>query len=447
MLEKLATVNQKLSPNLRKVIGNTAWLFADRILRMVIGLIVGLWVARYLGPEQFGLYNYAIAFVALWGTFATLGLDSIVVRDIVREPSCRDETLGTAFVLKFLGGIAILLLTTGTISLLRPNDNLAYWLVAIIAAGTVFQAFDTTDFWFQSQVQSKYSVYGKTTAYLVVNLIKVALIQMHAPLIAFAWAALAEIALGAVGVVVAYRVKGQHLRAWRFSFFRAKALLKQSWPLIFSGIVIMIYMRIDQLMLGMLIGDKAVGIYSAAVKVSELWYFVPGAIVNSVFPSIIEAKTISENLYYERLQKVLNLMSILSYAIAIPVTLFSSKIITLLYDESYLEAGPILATHVWAGVFVSLGVTRSSWIIAEGLMKFSFATTAAGAVINVILNLFLINRYGGMGAAVATVIAQFFASYGANAFYPKTKRIFIAQTKSLLMIDLIKKSRLIYKSN
>lgn len=447
MLEKLATVNQKLSPNLRKVIGNTAWLFADRILRMVIGLIVGLWVARYLGPEQFGLYNYAIAFVALWGTFATLGLDSIVVRDIVREPSCRDETLGTAFVLKFLGGIAILLLTTGTISLLRPNDNLAYWLVAIIAAGTVFQAFDTTDFWFQSQVQSKYSVYGKTTAYLVVNLIKVALIQMHAPLIAFAWAALAEIALGAVGVVVAYRVKGQHLRAWRFSFFRAKALLKQSWPLIFSGIVIMIYMRIDQLMLGMLIGDKAVGIYSAAVKVSELWYFVPGAIVNSVFPSIIEAKTISENLYYERLQKILNLMSILSYAIAIPVTLFSSKIITLLYDESYLEAGPILATHVWAGVFVSLGVTRSSWIIAEGLMKFSFATTAAGAVINVILNLFLINRYGGMGAAVATVIAQFFASYGANAFYPKTKRIFIAQTKSLLMIDLIKKSRLIYKSN
>lgn len=439
MFKKLIAVNQKISPSLRKIIGNTAWLFGDKILRMVLGLLVGVWVARYLGPEQFGLYNYAVAFVSLFSTFATLGLDGIVVRDIVREPSCQNETLGTAFVLKLLGGIATLLLTVGTISLVRPEDNLIRWLVAIIAAGTVFQAFDTIDFWFQSQVQSKYTVYAKTTAYLLINGVKIVLIQMRAPLIAFAWTALAEIALGAVGLVIAYLVKGHALRAWQCSLIHAKKLLKDSWPLIFSTIVITIYMRIDQLMLGMMIADKAVGVYSAAVRVSELWYFVPGAIVNSIVPSIIEAKAISESLYYERLQKLLSFLSKISYAIAIPISFFSSQIIMLIYGEKYIDAGPVLAIHIWAGLFVSLGLARIPWMLAEQFMKFELATTAVGAVINIVLNLLLIKRYGGLGAAIATVIAQIVATYGANALYAKTRQLFIYQTKALLMIDLVKK--------
>lgn len=437
MLKKLAAVNQKLSPSLRKIIGNTAWLFADKILRLVLGLLVGVWVARYLGPEQFGIYNYAIAFVSFFSTFASLGLDGIVVRDIVREPSCKNETLGTAFALKFTGGIATLLLTVGTISLVRPDDNLTHWLVAIVAAGTIFKAFETIDFWFQSQVQSKYTVYAKTTAYLLINGVKIVLLQMQAPLIAFALAASAEIALSEVALVVAYLVNGHNLRAWQCSLLRAKKLLKDSWPLILSAMVIMIYMRIDQLMLGMMIGDKAVGVYSAAVRISEMWYFVPGVIVRSILPSIVEAKAISENLYYNRLQKVLNLMTIIAYAVAIPVTFLGSQFVTLIYGEKYVEAGPVLAIHIWTGLFVCLGLTRSAWTLTEGLMKFNFATTAVGAVVNVVLNLFLINRYGGIGAAIATLIAQVFASYGANALYSPTRKVFINQTKALLMINIL----------
>ena len=228
MLNKLTVVIQKFSPELRKIISNIGWLFADRVLRMGVGLIVTAWVARYLGPQQFGLFNYAGAFVSLFGVLATLGLDQIVVRDMVRDPSCKDETLGTAFVLKLSGGILTILVTTGTIFLLRPDDQLTHWLVGITAAGTIFDAFNTIDFWFQLQVKSKYTVIAKNTAFILVTLIRITLLQMQAPLIAFAWALLAENALGAVGLAIAYKVKGQSLLAWRASLLRAKTLLKES---------------------------------------------------------------------------------------------------------------------------------------------------------------------------------------------------------------------------
>lgn len=140
------------SPTLRQLVTNTGWLLADRVVRLGGGLVVGVWLARYLGPEQYGLYNYAIAFVSLFSSFATLGLDGIVVRDLVRHPDQRSETLGTTFGLKLLGGCLILGLSLGAVNLYRPQDTLSHWLVGITAVGALFQAFDTIDFWFQSQV-------------------------------------------------------------------------------------------------------------------------------------------------------------------------------------------------------------------------------------------------------------------------------------------------------
>lgn len=436
MINKLATITHKLSPNLLKIIGNTAWLLADRLLRMGIGLLVGVWVARYFGPEDFGIYNYAIAFTSIFNTVANLGLDSIVVRNIVSQPSSKDEVLGTAFVLKMIAQVAALVLAVVVILLLRPNDSLTHWLIGIIAAGMFFESFFVIDFWFQSQVQSKYAVWFKNVGFLLASCGRVLLIQAQAPLILFAWAYAAETALSAVGLVVAYRVKGFLLKAWQFSWRCAKELLKDSWTLILSSFVIMIYMRMDQLMLGQMIGDRAVGIYSAAVKISELWYFVPMAVTNSVFPSIVKAKQESTQLYYERIQKVLDFLSILSYAVAIPVALLSNQFVTLLYGESYIEAGAILTIHIWTGIFVSSGLVRSLWTTAENLMPFAFMTTATGAIVNVVLNYFLIKSYGGVGAAISTLIAQVLASYASNAFFSRTRIFFIRQTKALILASL-----------
>ncbi len=405
---------------------------------MGLGLFVGVWVARYLLPEQFGLYNYAIAFASMFDTAANLGLNQIVVRNIVRDPFRKNEVLGTAFLLKLVAQVVALVLAVGTIYLLRPNNSLTHWLVGIIAAGMIFNSFDVIDFWFQSQVQSKYTVFARNLGFITANLGRVLLIQLRASLIFFAWIGSAEIALAAVGLVIAYRVKGHLIRGWRYSFSYAKELLKDSWTLTLSSIVIMLYMRIDQIMIGQLIGDQAVGIYSAAIKISEMWYFVPIAITNSIYPSVIEAKNVSEDLYLRRLQKLFNSMAILSYLVAIPVTLLSDQIIILIYGKNYAEAASILTIHVWTGVFVSSGVAVSLWTTTEGLMTLAFAATAIGALINIILNYFLIRIYGGAGAAISTVVAQLFAAYGAFAFFPRTRKIFILQTQAILMINPIK---------
>lgn len=417
---------------LQKILGNTGWLFADKVLRMGVGLLVWVWIARYLGPEQFGAYSYALAFVALFSAFATLGLDNIVVRDIVRDPSCKDEILGTAFILKLIGGGSALLLATFGILLLRPNDSLAIWLVGIIATGMVFQAFDTIDFWFQSQVASKYTVYAKNTAFLLFALVKIGLILVNAPLIAFALAGAGEIAVGAFGLVIAYKSHGHMLKAWRGSLNWANKLLKNSWPLILGGLSVMIYMRIDQIMLGDMVGSEAVGIYSAATRISEVWYFIPMAIASSVFPSVIQAKSVDDALYYHRLQRLFSLMTALSFVIAIMMTFLSTKVVTILFGKAFSPAGPVLAIHIWASLFVFLGVAQSSWDIAENLTKLALLRTFLGAIINVVLNIILIPHYLAIGAAIATVISYAFSAYILNAFHKKTMPIFRCQTKSLL---------------
>ncbi len=383
MWHNLTTISQKISPGLRKIISNIGWLFADRILRMGVGLIIGAWIARYLGPQQFGLYNYAIAFVSLFGAIATLGLDQIVVRNLVREPSDKDEILGTSFVLKLIGGVVTVLLTTGTIILVRPEDKLMHWLVGITATGLVFQAFDAIDFWFQFQVQAKYTVVAKNTAFVLISIVKVSLLEMKAPLIYFVWAGLAETVVGAICLAISYRFSGQKFRSWRINLRQAKSLLKDSWPLIIAGLSIMIYVRIDMVMLGELADDQAVGIYAVATRLSELWVFIPTAIVSSVNPSIIEAKKESETLYYEKLQKIFNVMVVLAYAIAIPMTFFSNYVVVLIFGQNYAVAGGVLSIHIWGQLFGFLGIARVVWFVSLEQKKNAFLFSVCGAFINI----------------------------------------------------------------
>ena len=259
MKNKLVLLIQQLSPTFRKVVANMAWLFADRFMQMGLGLLIGIWVARYLGPEQLGVFNYAIAFVSLFNPLTTLGLDSIVVRDLAQDSSRKHEILGTAWLLKLLSGLLTLLLTTAIISLLRPDDRLTHWLVGIIAAGTIFQSFETIDFWFRSQIESKYTVFAKNIAYIIAAIIKIALIQMQSPLVGFACIKAGDIALSALALLFVYHRQGQLITLWRVNLPIAQKLLKDSWPVIFSGISIYIYAQIDQVMLGQMAAPSSLG--------------------------------------------------------------------------------------------------------------------------------------------------------------------------------------------
>ena len=422
--------------NLQKIITSAGWLFADKISRMGVGLIVGAWVARYLGPAQFGVLNYALAFVFLISPLASLGLDRIVIRNILRDPSRKEETLGTSFLLKLISGISTLFLSIIIIVIVRPEDRLVQVLVAITALSMVVQAFDVIDFWFQSKTQAQNVVYARNAAFLTISLLKILLIVSSAPLVWFAWAFFAEIAIAAIGLMFYYRRDGQTLKAWRANCEQARSLLSDSWPLILSGLSIMIYMRIDQIMLGELSGNRAVGIYSAVTKISEVWYFVPTVIVSSLFPTLIRIRTQDEQMYYRRLQKLFSLMTILAIGISIPVTFLSTKIMAMLFGDNFADGGGILAVHIWASLFVFLSVVQGQWDVSEDLTRLRFWRTSAGALINIVLNFILIPRYEAMGAAVATVISYACSAYLLNTFHWKTRPIFIQQTRSLFFVDI-----------
>ena len=411
-------------PNLVKIIDNVGWLFCDRLLRMGVGLLIGVWVARYLGPEQLGLLSFATAFVGLFSAIAALGMHDVVVRELVRKPDCTYEILGTTAVLQFVGGVLAYLLILVVIAWLRPEDAVARSILAILGAVMLLEVSKIAVFRFESKVQSKYIVWVQNSVFLVFAILRVGLILQKASLIAFVWLTLAEAAATAFSLLALLNNFGTSLAKLCVSRARAKSLLKDSWPLMLSAIAISLYMKIDQIMLGQMVGDKAVGIYSAATRISEVWYFIPTAIVASVFPAILEAKKRSEGQYYARLQKLYDLMVVISVAVALPMTFLSTPIVTLLFGPAYHGAGAVLAIHIWAAVFVFLGIASSMWFLAENRQLLSFQRTALGAIVNVVLNLWFIPVYAATGAAIATVLSYGIAGFLADLIQRETRPMF-----------------------
>jgi len=427
-------------PNLQKALTNTGWLFGDKVLRMGVGLLVGVWVARYLGPEQFGLLNYAMAIVALFGAVASLGLNGIVVHDLVKEPETANETLGTTFLLQAVGGLLAFGLAVVAISFARPNDSLAKLVVAVLGFVMVFKSTEVVKYWFESQVKSKYVVWVENGVFLILAVVKVGLILMKAPLMAFVWAAFSEGTMVAAGLLGVYAWRGGVLNAWHIRYGRAKALLKDSWPLILSSMTIMIYMRIDQIMLGQMLGDEAVGIYSAAVRISEVWYFIPMIILPSLFPSIVAAKKQDEVLYRQRIRKSYDLMVLLAFAVAMPMTLLAKPFVLALFGVAYIDSATPLAVLMWSCVFVFFASAWAKGVLAEGRQKVFLLYDLSSVSINIALNLILIPRYGVTGAAVATAVSVPTTYVIAAALFPNAEPLLKNLLKSIFMNSYVVES-------
>lgn len=419
-----------------KYLKNTSWLMAEKILRMVAGLFVGIWVARYLGPEQFGLFSYALSFVGLFTFIATLGLNKIIVRELVKDEKKRDITLGTAFLLKLIGAIIVLIILAIAINF-TSNDFFTNKLIFIIASGVIFQSFNVIDFYFQSKVLSRFVVFSNTIGLFISSIIKVVLILSEAPLIAFAWMIVFDGFVVTLGYIYFYLHNQLSFRNWKFSKDIAYSLLKDSWPLILSGMVVAIYMRIDQVMIKEMLGSEAVGQYAAAVRLSSAWYFIPVVVSSSLFPAITNAKKQNEKLYYSRIQKLYDLMVWIAISVAIPMTFLSDWIVNLLYGESYNQAGDVLMIHIWAGIFVALGVARGGWLLNENLQKYTPIYLGVGMIVNVVLNFILIDSIGINGAAYATLIAQCTGAFIMPFFIKKTRVSFFMMLNSIILFPSI----------
>ena len=374
------------SQSFKKYFRNTSWLFTEKILKLIIGFLINIYIIRYLGPSQFGLLSYAISFVGLFAAFATLGLDNITVRELVISPNKKDEILGSTFFLKIFGAIlSILLIWITTILISETSYNKL--LILIIAFSTIFQSFNVIDLYFQSKVLSRFSVYVQVSTLIISSTLKFLLVIFNFPLLYFAIVTLVETFLIAAGFNIVYRINHQLILKWHFVNLRAKQLLKDSWPLILSGLVIAIYVKIDQVIIKNMMTDKDVGYYAAAVRIAEAWYFIPTAISTSVFPAIINAKKVSEKLYLSRLQKLYDILAWVAICISIPITIFSKDIIKFLLGPDFIQSASVLTIYIWAGVAVFLGVASSQYLINENLTKISFLRTFIGMVFNVILNL------------------------------------------------------------
>jgi len=397
---------------------------------MAISLFVGIYVARYLGPERYGLLSYALSFVWLFSSLASFGLNNILVRELVQSPEQRNSLLGTVFWLKVLGTFVMATAITVVLQFFE-EDQQTYWMIALIALGFLFQTTNVIELFFQAQVQSKYIVRAQVVQLLITSFFKIYLIWTKAELIWFAFALMLDQAVVAVLFLIMYRWKIDWFPFFSFHWKRAKKLMGSAWPLIFSGMMVLMYMKIDQVMLKEMLNTKAVGVYAAAVKICEVWYFIPTAIMASLFPAVIEARKKSEEIYKMRVQKLYELMVWGSLLVALPITFLADWVIQVLYGANFQEAAIVLKIYIWTFVFVSLGIASSHWLVAENLETHALFRSCLGAILNISINWYLIPIYGITGAAYATLITQFFVAYIFFVFSKDTRHSFVLSTRAL----------------
>jgi len=399
----------------------------------VVGITVGVWVTRYLGPDRFGLLSYAMAFVGLFAAISTLGLDGIVVRELVKTPERRDVLLGTSFILKLIGAFVSLMLLGTAIFLNITTKNTAI-IMMLIGSATVFQAFNVIDIYFQSKVLSKYVVFAQAISMVVVNGVKVALILNKASLVWFAGVVGVEALLISVGLVGYYLKSGVKLKEWTVDRGVASELLRDSWPLIIGSISATIYMKIDIIIIQLLLGERDTGYYTAAARLSELFLFITMIITKSIAPKITEAKQRNYQEYLNLIQSVYNILVKIAVTLSIGLYVIAPQLIILLFGSEFTHTIPIFQIYIWSTVMVYL--SNASWLfyLNEGLEVLASLRLIIGAIVNLILNIILIQMMGVVGAAYATLLSYSFSSYIFNILSPKTIVNFKLQTTALLNI-------------
>lgn len=408
----------------QRYFANMSWMFVGRVFVMIVSFVVNIYMARYLGPGDYGLLNYTFSFVGLFGFMASLGIESVIGREIIKNHDRKDEFIGTSFFLKLFGSVAAIV-TILIAARLSTDDPLLLGLISLYSLVYIFNAFGIIDTYFQSQVLSKYPTIIMIGGGILSAILKIAVMAWGGSVLWLVGVYTLESIIVTLGLLYVFVLKGHSFRGWRFDGRIALNILKDSLPLMLSGIAVTVYMDIDQIMIKNLMGNEAAGVYAVAVKLSEFWYFIPGVIVGAVYPAIVNARIMSNELYENRLKKLYFLMFWLSTFIAFCTMAFGYHIVHMLYGIEYLGAVNALSIYVWAGIAVSLSFVMNHYLIVENYTKISALTTVIGAVVNVALNIFLIPKYGLSGAASATLISYFISTFSIVFFRSTRAHVFL----------------------
>ncbi len=387
-----------------KTMRNAGWIIGGKLAHIVFSFLIGILTARYLGPSNQGLISYAGAFTVFACSLCTLGINSIIVKDFVDNPEEEGCTIGTTLVLRLLSSIICFFVIGVVVSILDRGEKTTILVVLLCSLGMIFSVFDTFNYWFQKNLQSKYSSIASLVGYIIVSLYKIFLLIYQKSVLWFAIASSIDYIIIAIFLWIIYnKNNGPKLS---FSLKKAKQLLGRSYHFILSGLMISVYGATDKLMLKQILDEAHVGYYSTAVSVCNMWCFILSAIIQSVVPSIMKAHGEDEALYNKRNKQLYAIIFYISFIVSLFFSICAEFIIGMLYGKDFLPAVKPLRIVTWYTAFSYLGVARDTWIVCENKQKYLKYLYAIAAVGNVVLNAFFIPLWGGAGAALASLITQ-----------------------------------------
>jgi len=399
---------------------NAGWIIGEQIFQMLISLVVGVLSARYLGPSNYGTLNYTASFVSFFMSIATLGMEGVVIKRIIDNPTKEGDYLGSCICFRLASSVLCIIAISIVVYVLNPADPVKLLLVLPQSLQLVFRAFYIFDSWFQRHLKSKYVSIGKMVACIFVSAYKIFLLATHKSIFWFAFSNSLTDLVTAVLLYVFYKMeKGQKLGV---SFSFGKDVLKDSYHFILSGIMVAIYSQMDKIMIGSMLTDTDVGFYTTATAISNMWIFVPTAIINSFRPNILELKQQgNDRLYLRRLKQLYSGIIYLCIFVSFVICIMAKFIIKVLYGDAYLGAVGILQIAIWFETFSMIGTARGIWILGENKNRFVKYYLGIGAVVNLILNAVMIPAWGSKGAAIATLITQIVTSVIAPVLFKETR--------------------------
>lgn len=405
-----------------KFVHNTGWMMFAQVYQMCLSLVIGVISARYLGPSNYGTLNYATSYVSFFTIICQLGLEGIVVKEIVNNREREGEILGSSIIMRLIvSGLSIISVCL-IIWIVNRNDQLLLFVAFLQSLVLLFNSFNILECWYQSNLQSKITTIIKCIAYTLMSVYKVILLIAGKSVLWFAFSTSLDALVIAILLLFHYRKHGVHKLSYRWS--TGKFLLKQSYHLIISTLMAVVYSQMDKIMIGKMIDQTHVGYYAAATTICHMWMFIPQALSNSSRPLIVELKGKNENVYIKRLKQLNFVTFWIGFIFAVGITVLSGFIINVLYGSGYAEARGPLVLIIWSVAISALSYPRAIWMICEGNQNYTKHILIWGVIVNLALNAIGIPILGMNGAAIATIATEFMCCFIAPLFY-KSTRIYV----------------------
>ncbi len=395
--------------NTKQVFNNAKWIVGCKIAQSVIQLIIGMISARYLGPSNYGLINYAASILAFALPVMRLGFNATLVHELVEAPKKEGKILGTSLILNVLSSIVCILGITTFVHIVNAGEKTTILVCILYSFSLIFSALEMIQYWFQYKLKSKYSSVVMLVAYVFVSLYKIFLLVTGKSVYWFALVNCFDYALISVSLLIIYFKIGKSKLS--FSFSLAKAMLSKSKHYMLSGIMVVAFQTTDHIMLLNMIDEKENGYYTAAITSAGVVQFVYTAIIDSYRPLILSNKKENSKDYQKNVSSLYSIVSYLALAQSVGFFILAKPIIQVLYGADYMPSVPVLRILVWYLMFSFMGVIRNVWILAEQKQKYLWIINLLGAAFNVLLNYILIPYYGASGAALASFVTQVFTNF------------------------------------